>query len=182
MSVALPAALIDNPRLEQWASFRADGKVVVSTGKVEIGQGVLTAMIQIAADELDVAPERIVLQSGDTTLTPDEGFTSGSQSIQYGGVALRLACAEIKLLHLETVAKRRGLPLDELAVQDGAITCRAAPTGDDYWTLRGAVDLAVPATGRAATKNPPPTVWSAAARRGSISPPKCSASRPSFTT
>lgn len=78
---ALPAVLLDNPRLDQWVSFRAGGKAVVSTGRVEIGQGVLTAMIQIAADELDIKPDRIVLQSGDTARTPNEGFTAGSQSI-----------------------------------------------------------------------------------------------------
>lgn len=148
----LPSVLTDNPRLDQWVSFRPDGKVVVSTGRVELGQGVLTAMIQIAADELDVSPERVVLQSGDTALTPNEGFTAGSQSMQFGGVALRLACAEIRLLHLEHVAAKRKLALADLAVRDGAITCQGAPTGDDYWTLAGSVDLARHATGRAATK------------------------------
>ncbi|MGA7787258.1 MAG: molybdopterin cofactor-binding domain-containing protein [Xanthobacteraceae bacterium] len=148
----LPALLVDNPRLDQWVSFRADGKAVVSTGRVEIGQGVLTAMIQIAADELDIPPDRIVLQSGDTELTPNEGFTAGSQSIQFGGVALRMACAEVRLLHLERVAAVRGLPLADLAVKDGAVICRGAPTGDDYWTLAGSVDLTRRATGRATTK------------------------------
>lgn len=147
----LPQLLIDNPRLDQWVSFRADGKAVVSTGRVEIGQGVLTAMIQIAADELDIPPDRIVLQSGDTARTPNEGFTAGSQSIQFGGVALRLACAEIKLLFLEHVAAQRHLPLADLAVNDGAITCRGRPTGDDYWTLAAAVDL----TGRASARAMP---------------------------
>jgi nicotinate dehydrogenase subunit B len=148
----LPVGLIDNPRLDQWVSFRPDGKAVVSTGKVEIGQGVLTAMIQIAADELDLPPDRIVLQSGDTDLTPNEGYTSGSQSIQFGGVALRLACAETKLLYLEHVAKARGMPLAELAVENGAMTCRGTPTGDNYWTLSSAIDLTQRATGRAPTK------------------------------
>jgi len=148
----LPQLLIDNPRLEQWVSFRADGKAVVSTGRVEIGQGVLTAMIQIAADELDISPERIVLQSGDTALTPNEGFTAGSQSIQFGAVALRLACAEIKLLFLERVAALRNLPLADLAVKDGAVICRGTPTGDDYWSLADSVDLTRRASGRAAPK------------------------------
>ena len=149
---ALPAVLLDNPRLDQWVSFRAGGKAVVSTGRVEIGQGVLTAMIQIAADELDIKPDRIVLQSGDTARTPNEGFTAGSQSIQFGGVALRLACAEIKLIYLERVAALRRLPLADLAVKDGAIVCRGVPTGDDYWTLSGAIDLTGRATGRAVPK------------------------------
>ncbi len=148
----LPPVLLDNPRLDQWVSFRADGKAVVSTGRVEIGQGVLTAMIQIAADELDLRPDRIVLQSGDTALTPNEGFTAGSQSIQFGGVALRLVCAEIRLLHVEAVAALRRLPLADLAMNDGAITCRGTPTGDDYWTLAGTVDLTARTSGRARSK------------------------------
>jgi nicotinate dehydrogenase subunit B len=87
----LPPLLKDNPRLDQWVRFETPGRVTVSTGRVEIGQGVLTAMLQIAADELDVSPDRIDLRTGDTTLTPDEGYTAGSQSIQFGGIAMRLA-------------------------------------------------------------------------------------------
>src|SRR5438067_2073724 len=94
--VKLPPMLANNPRLDQWVGFPEPGRVRIATGRVEIGQGVLTAMRQIAAEELDVALDRIVLQTGDTALTPNEGYTAGSQSIQFGGVALRLACAEVR--------------------------------------------------------------------------------------
>src|SRR5215469_15545749 len=71
MSAAqLPALLADNPRLDCWVGFPEPGRVRVATGRVEIGQGVLTAMRQIAAEELEVSPDRIVLHSGDTDLTP----------------------------------------------------------------------------------------------------------------
>ena len=103
-SPGLPPLLTANPRLGRWVQFPAPGRVTVSTGRVEIGQGVLTAMLQIAAEELDVAPERILLQTGDTDLTPNEGYTAGSQSIQFGGVALRLACAEVRGLFLDHAA------------------------------------------------------------------------------
>src|SRR5580765_6049434 len=106
----LPPLLADNPRLDQWVGFPEPGRVRVSTGRVESGQGVLTAMHQIAAEELDVAPERIVLQTGDTDLTPNEGYTAGSQSIQFGGVALRLVCAEVRSLLLDQAAKASGRP------------------------------------------------------------------------
>ncbi|HZU88939.1 MAG TPA: molybdopterin cofactor-binding domain-containing protein, partial [Stellaceae bacterium] len=149
---ALPPLLADNPRLDQWVRFTAPGQVAVMTGRVEIGQGVLTAMRQIAAEELDVAPERILLTSGDTDLTPNEGYTAGSQSIQYGGVALRLACAEVRALFLDHAAARLGHARADLAVQDGVILYRGAPTGEDYWSLAAAVDLARPATGRASPK------------------------------
>src|SRR5258708_38956467 len=67
-SPTLPPLLAANPRLDQWVRFPSPGHVTVSTGRVEIGQGVLTAMLQIAADELDVSPDRIDLRTGDTTL------------------------------------------------------------------------------------------------------------------
>ena len=149
---ALPPLLQNNPRLDQWVKFTAPGRVTVSTGRVEIGQGVLTAMRQIAADELDVSLDRVDLQTGDTDLTPNEGYTSGSQSIQYGGVALRLACAEIKGLLLDEAASRLGQPRAALAVNDGAITRAGAPTGQDYWSLAPAIDLGRHATASARPK------------------------------
>ena len=151
-SAALPPLLAANPRLDQWIGFPEPGRVRVSTGRVEIGQGVLTAMRQIAAEELEIAIERIMLQTGDTDLTPNEGYTAGSQSIQFGGVALRVACAEVRALFLDHAAASFGFSRADLAVRDGAITHRGEPTGHDYWSLAAAVDLAHPATGRPARK------------------------------
>ena len=146
-----PPLLADNPRLDQWVGFPAPGQVRVSTGRVEIGQGVLTAMQQIAAEELDVSPERIRLETGDTDLTPNEGYTAGSQSIQFGGVALRLACAEVRSLFLDAAATF-GYMRADLAVRDGAILHRGAATGQDYWSLAAAIDLGRHASGRAPIK------------------------------
>src|SRR5919206_627070 len=137
-SPQLPGILRDNPRLDQWVRIEEPGKVTVATGRVEIGQGVLTAMRQIAAEELDVSPDRILLQTGDTELTPNEGYTAGSQSIQFGGVALRLACAEVRGAFLDHAAASFGLSRSDLAVRDGAITNRGGPTGHDYWSLAAA--------------------------------------------
>jgi CO/xanthine dehydrogenase Mo-binding subunit len=147
MNAPLPGPLNDNPSLERWVSFPAPGKVAVSTGRVEIGQGVLTAMAQIAADELDVAMARIVVRSGDTELTPNEGYTAGSQSMQFGGVAMRQACADVRALLLEQASRVLGCPATELSVRDGQILRDGASTGQDYWTLAAAVDLSVKATG-----------------------------------
>ena len=152
-SPTLSPLLAANPRLDQWVRFPSPGHVTVSTGRVEIGQGVLTAMLQIAAEELDVAPDRILLQTGDTDLTPNEGYTAGSQSIQFGGVALRLACAEVRALFLDHAAANFGYSRPDLSVHDGAITHRGEPTGHSYWSLAGAVDLGRHATGLPATKS-----------------------------
>jgi nicotinate dehydrogenase subunit B len=151
-TATLPPLLAANPRLDRWVGFPAAGKVAVSTGRVEIGQGVLTAMLQIAAEELEVAPERILLQTGDTDLTPNEGYTAGSQSIQFGGVALRMACAEVRSVFLDHAATFHGYSRADLAVRDGTITHRGGATGHDYWSLAANVDLRRDATGRAPTK------------------------------
>ncbi|HEU0217359.1 MAG TPA: molybdopterin cofactor-binding domain-containing protein [Stellaceae bacterium] len=151
--IMIPPLLQTNPRLDQWVEFTTPGRVTVSTGRVEIGQGVLTAMLQIAADELDVSPERIDLQTGDTDLTPNEGYTAGSQSMQYGGVALRLACAEVRGLMVQAAAVQLGAPAGELAVSDGTITRQGQPTGCDYWTLSGSLDLTATATASAKPKS-----------------------------
>ena len=78
-------------------------------------------MAQIAADELDVAMARIVIRSGDTESTPNEGYTAGSQSIQFGGVAMRQACADVRALFLDQAAKIIGCAPSELSVRDGSI-------------------------------------------------------------
>jgi len=148
----LPPILADNPRLDRWVSFPAPGKVGVRTGRVEIGQGVLTAMMQIAAEELDVTPERIVIESGDTDATPNEGFTAGSQSMQSGGVALRAACAEVRALFLRRAAQLLACDVAELTMRDGDILRDGNSTGQSYWTLAGDVDLAVGATAGAPYK------------------------------
>lgn len=150
--LALPPLLAENPRLDQWVGFSEPGRVRIATGRVEIGQGVLTAMLQIAAEELAVAPGRIRLATGDTELTPNEGYTAGSQSIQFGGVALRLVCAEVRGLFLDHAAAALGYARADLSVRDGAILNRGEPTGHDYWSLAGGVDLARRATGQAQVK------------------------------
>src|SRR5476649_2136519 len=148
----LPGPLNDNPILDRWVSFPAPGKVTINTGRVELGQGVLTAMAQIAADELDVAMARCVIRSGDTELTPNEGYTAGSQSIQFGGVAMRQACADVRGLFLDQAAKVLSCQASEFSIRDGSVFRNGASTGQDYWTLAGAVNLAVKATGSGARK------------------------------
>ena len=73
----------------------ADGTVCIATGKVELGQGIHTALAQIAAEELNLPLEKIRILPPSTEYSPDEGVTSGSLSIQDGGSALRKACAEL---------------------------------------------------------------------------------------
>jgi CO/xanthine dehydrogenase Mo-binding subunit len=97
----LPVSLAANPRLSSWLKFSHDGHVTVSPGKVEIGQGIVTALAQIAADELDIDISRVRMQRASTGASPNEGVTSGSLSIQQSGRALRHVCAEVRRIFLQ---------------------------------------------------------------------------------
>ncbi len=122
----LPGSLQNNRKLDGWIRINADGSATVFTGKVELGQGILTALAQIAAEELDLPLSRVRMISGDTGQTPNEGQTAGSQSIENSGTALRMAGAEVRAILIDLAAKRLGVPADQLTVADGTI---AAPDG-----------------------------------------------------
>ena len=106
MSDTLPLSIQNNRRMEKWIRFEPDRTVRLAVGKVELGQGNVTALAQIAADELDVDLERIAVLSGDTEDAPDEGQTTGSQSIEVSGRSVRLVSAELRARVLDRLAQR----------------------------------------------------------------------------
>jgi nicotinate dehydrogenase subunit B len=130
----LPGSLETNRALNQWLRIDPEGTITVRPGKVEIGQGILTALVQIVAEELDVSPSRIRLVGAATTLSPNEGITSGSRSIQESGIALRFAAAEVRELLLARAAERLGASLEQLTVSDGVVTASSGGTVS-YWAL-----------------------------------------------
>ncbi len=147
----LPKSLADNPRLDRWVGF-GDEMVRLAIGKVEIGQGITTALAQIAAEELDVAMERLAITAGDTERAPDEGSTSSSLSVEVGGASLRLVCAEVRALFVAEAARLLNAAPDEIAVDDGAFLRGGAATPHSYWTLAPRVSLAREASGAVAPK------------------------------
>jgi len=150
----IPPSLLANPRLDRWVSFPSAGKVRVAFGKVEYGQGALTALAQIAAEELDVAMARLEVANAATGAVPDEGLTVGSMSIESSGASIRAAGAEVRALFLAEAARRLGCAPDALDILDGAVLRDGAATGLDYWTLAGSVDLARAPEGLARWKSP----------------------------
>ena len=135
----LPPTLAANPRLSAWLRIRPEGTVDIRPGRVELGQGILTALAQVAAEELDVDLARVTLVPATTGLSPNEGYTAGSMSIQYGAAALRVACAEARGRYLAAASRELGVAADKLTVADGAIE---APDGraTSYWELAGRDD------------------------------------------
>ena len=131
----LPPALVATPSLARWIRFPEPGRVLALTGKVDVGQGLLTALAVIVAEELDVGFERVSVLSGHTGHTPDEGVTASSLSIETSGAALRQASAWARKLLLERASERLGAPATDLAVRDGEITGPGVNERLDYWDL-----------------------------------------------
>lgn len=130
----LPGSLEANKRISKWIGIDADGTIRVSPGKVEIGQGIVTSLAQIAADELGVKFERIRMVRASTAFSPDEGVTSGSQSIQESGTAIRWVCAEVRAIYFAAAAEKLGVPADKLKLEDGAFLGEGN-LATSYWEL-----------------------------------------------
>src|SRR6266508_4133518 len=131
-----PDALAQTPgatktlALDQVDSFLAvgkDGAVTMYTGKVDIGTGIRIALPQMVAEELDVTLARVKLIEGDTALTPDQGPTWGSLSVQIAGVQLRQAAATARQVLVQMAAQKLGVPSADLGVKDGVVLVRAEP-------------------------------------------------------
>jgi CO/xanthine dehydrogenase Mo-binding subunit len=137
---ALPVSLAANPKLSSWLKFSSTGQVTVSPGKVEIGQGIVTALAQIAADELDIDLTRVQMIRASTATSPNEGVTSGSLSIQQSGRAMRHACAEVRRIFLQVAAERLGVDAGELDIEDGTIS-GPGNVRTSYWELADDVSL-----------------------------------------
>jgi nicotinate dehydrogenase subunit B len=121
-----PGSLATTPYLDSWIRIDADGSITAFTGKVELGQGFKTAFRQIAAEQLDVPFEALKVITADTKLTANEGYTSGSHSMQDSGTAVLHAAAQVRELLVAEAARRFDVPAENLRTDNGAVM---APDG-----------------------------------------------------
>lgn len=145
----LPLSLRTAPWLDRWLRFNADGTVTAFSGKVELGQGIVTAIAQIAAEELGLEPAQLSMVAGDTTASPDEWYTAGSQSVEVGGTAMRLVCAEVRELFLAAAAQELEVSAAALRLRAGSFEVPGTDLKRSYWQLADKVSLAREVTGRA---------------------------------
>lgn len=138
---AMPASLLKFPMLDHWLCFSPDGHVTVSPGKVEIGQGILTALVQICAEELDLTPQRVRLRPTDTFYSPNEGLTAGSLSVSDCGMSIRQVAAQARALFMAEAADQLAVPVEQLRVSDGTIS-GPGNLSTSYWELAGRINLA----------------------------------------
>jgi nicotinate dehydrogenase subunit B len=146
-------SLEKQPAIDDWLAIETDGRVSVCSGKVDIGQRISTAIAIIAATELDVSFERIDLHPVDTTTSPDEGYTSASNSMQESGQAIRLACATARKVLVQLAAKALDVDQNVLDVTDGVVLSRTTNRSVTYFELMGGQKFNLPVDPSAVTKS-----------------------------
>jgi nicotinate dehydrogenase subunit B len=152
-AATLPKTLAANPVLSTWLEFRSDGTVEVRIGKSELGQGIATAVADIAAVELDVDVSQVRMVAP-TTHGPDEQRTSGSMSIVESGMSVRVACANARAIFTAAAARIWSVDAKDITVERGVLL--HGPTGRQisYAALAADVDLDVPADPNMHPKRP----------------------------
>ncbi len=124
----IPAVLEQYPKLESWLKLNDDNTVTVFTGKVELGQGLKTALAMMVAEELDMPLEHIRMPLVSTDYSPDEGFTAGSASLENSGLALRLVAAQLKASLWQVAAHELKIAKEKLELRDAFVWRVAEPT------------------------------------------------------
>lgn len=131
----LPASIVNNPKLSHWFKLDHLPQVTVLSGKVEIGQGIQTALQQIAADELGIELNQVHWIAGDTHYSPDEWYTAGSLSIENGGAALKLALGYARTLCVTAAAQKLGVSASSIAIEKGIFTSSQSAQNLSYADL-----------------------------------------------
>lgn len=147
-------SLPDHPNVDDWLSFEIDGNVTVKSGKVDIGQRISTAITLVAAEELDVDPNRIVVARRETGKVPNEGYTSGSRSMVDSAQAIRLAAATARHHMLALAARELNGAAESLQVTDGVIRVPGTDRTTTYAQLVGGKPLGITVDVDAAIKTP----------------------------
>jgi CO/xanthine dehydrogenase Mo-binding subunit len=149
-----PPKTVALDQVDGFLAIDAKGHITVYSGKVDLGTGIQTAMTQIAAEELSVPLDHVTVIQGDTLLTPDQGVTFGSLSIQSGGMQIRQAAATARHALLAEGAAKLGVDKDTVAVRDGVVAPKTGGKGIDYGTIVGGRDFRLTVDPEATLKDP----------------------------
>jgi CO/xanthine dehydrogenase Mo-binding subunit len=128
-AVATAGGLQENPHINAWIEVLAEGRVRVLTGKMELGQGIRTAVAQVAAEELNMQMSEVDVLLAETGRTPNEGYTAGSDSIESSAMSIRYAAATARQKLLELASRKMNVPLSELNLADGKVSLQKGGSG-----------------------------------------------------
>ncbi len=128
----LPSSMGKAKTVNAWLEIREDGTIRILSGKVELGQGIRTAIRQVAAEELDMDLDRVEVTLAETGVTPNEGYTGASASIQNSAMSVRYAAATARTELLKLASKKLNTPIDDLWLYNGIVK---AKTDSKYLTF-----------------------------------------------
>lgn len=148
------AKVLDPKEVDAYLAIDNKGIVTIFSGKVDLGTGISTALPQMVAEELDIPMNRVKFISGDTMLTPDQGKTWGSVTIQIGGIQLRQAAATARSALLDEAAKRLKADKADLVVTDGAISVKGQGRKVTYAEIIGGKNFSLKLDEKAPQKKP----------------------------
>jgi CO/xanthine dehydrogenase Mo-binding subunit len=117
----------DARQIDTWLAIHADNTATVYIGFAELGQGASTALLQVAAEELDLDMSQLNSVRLDTNVTPNQGGTYSSAAIARGGPQIRTAAAEARLALLQLASKNLNVPVDRLSVSKGVVSVSGTP-------------------------------------------------------
>jgi len=132
---ARSGSLERTPDMDDWIRINPDATITILTGKVELGQDIRTSLAMIASEELDVSLDRVRVVTEDTGVTPNEGFTGSSISLETSGNAIRNAAAEARQVLVSLAAEKMQTPRERLTVSDGTVTDNVSGQSVTYWGL-----------------------------------------------
>ena len=145
----------DAKQVDTWLAIHPDNTATVYIGFAELGQGNSTALLQVAAEELDLGMSQIATVRLDTNVTPNQGGTYSSASIQRGGPQVRAAAAEAGRALLQLASKKLATPVERLEVSKGVVSVMGSPNQSvTYGALVGGKHFDLAFTGSAPVKPP----------------------------
>ena len=153
---AAPAARpLDLKQLDTWLAIHADNTATIYIGFAELGQGASTALLQVAAEELDLEMNQVRSVQLDTNVTPNQGGTYSSAAINRGSPQIRAAAAEARQALLQLASKQLDTPIERLSVSKGVISVGGgASRSVKYGELVGDKPFNLAVTGSAPVKTP----------------------------
>jgi CO/xanthine dehydrogenase Mo-binding subunit len=117
----LPGSMGRAQNVNAWLEVLEDSRIKIYSGKVELGQGIRTAIQQVAAEELDMELDNVEVHLAETGVTPNEGYTGGSTSVQNSAMSVRYAAATARQVLLKLAGKKLNVVIDDLQLFNGVV-------------------------------------------------------------
>ena len=137
------ASLANSPKVSDWLDFSQEGELILHTGKVDIGQRITTALALIAAEELSIPFDSIIVRKTRTDLDPNEGYTAGSFSMQHSGYAIKKATATARHIFIKKASEKLNCSEEQIEISDGQFRAAGTNFSVTFWELLSGVSLDV---------------------------------------